>query len=75
MDTQQPAIDDLIKSELKRLMLISTELRDKIKSAKTKPKKDIYTKKLKKNNLKLMNIMIALEKLKKGVEEPQSETE
>ena len=76
MDEQQnPNIDSLIREELQRLMLYSKELRDKIESAKTKTKKDLYQKKLKKNNLKLMNIIVALDRMKKTSEEPVSETE
>ena len=73
-EQQKPSIDEMIRGELQRLMLYSKELRDKIESAKTKTKKDLYSKKLKKNNLKLMNIMVALEKIQKSSEEPISET-
>ena len=62
-DQRQANVDDMIRTELQRLMLLSKELRDKIKDSKTNAKKNLYSKKLKKNNLKLMNIMTALNKL------------
>ena len=74
-DQTQPNVDDLIRTELKRLMAQSKEFRDKIESAKTKTKVSVYKKKLKKNNIKLMNIMVALERLKKSTEEPTGEPE
>ncbi len=72
----KPKVDDLIKQELQRLMALSKKYRDMIDGAKTEPKRNLYSKKLKKNNLKLMNIMVALEKLKADVpEESAGETE
>jgi hypothetical protein len=41
----------------------SKELQEKIKTAKTKTKSKYFTKKLAKNNMELMKILVALEKL------------
>lgn len=59
-------LDDIVHGEVQRLMATSKEYRNKIDNAKTKTKKDLYLKKLKKNNTKLMNILVALEKVKKA---------
>lgn len=57
-------LNDLVQGEVQRLMSTSKEYRNKIDNAKTKTKKNWYLKKLKKNNAKLMNVLIALEKVK-----------
>lgn len=57
-------LNDLVQGEVQRLMATSKEYRNKIDNAKTKTKKNWYLKKLKKNNAKLMNVLIALEKVK-----------
>lgn len=54
-----------IKEELQNLMVLSREYRVKINDSKTKTKKDLYLKKLKKNNIRIMNILIVLDSLSK----------
>lgn len=54
-----------IKDELQDLMLLSKEFRTKIDNSKTKTKKDLYLKKLKKNNTRIMNILVILDSLSK----------
>lgn len=58
--------NDLIKytsALLKGLMLNSQDYRGKIETAKTSTKKEYYKKKLKKNNLKLMEVLTTMERL------------
>ena len=54
-------LGDHLLVEAKRLAGISQKFKLKINSAKTKPKKDYYSKKLKKNNDVLGDIIIRLD--------------
>ena len=58
--------DDLTKvtgALMKGLMESSQDYRKKIEGAKTPFKKEYYKKKLKKNNIKLMNVLSTMERL------------
>lgn len=58
-------VKDSIKIELQNAVNISKEYADKVKTAKTKPKAELYTKKLKKNNKIVADLIIGLDKLEK----------
>jgi len=58
--------NDLVKitgALMRGLAEESEKLRNKITTAKTRYKKDYYKKKLKKNNLKLMDVLTTMEKI------------
>jgi hypothetical protein len=59
----EPTIKDLVLVEVQRLVTISKMYKEKIDTAKTKPKKDLYLKKLRKNNKTLADMIIRLERL------------
>lgn len=63
-------VDDIVRNEVQQLMATSKEYREKIDDAKTKTKKDWYLKKLKKNNTRLLNVLVAIEKVRKAKESP-----
>jgi len=48
---------------LKEAIEVSKEYSEKVKTAKTKPKADLYYKKLVKNNKLVANMLIALDKV------------
>jgi hypothetical protein len=62
----------LVKKELIRevqeLALVSRKYSDLIKNAKTNAKKEFYSKRLKKNNNKVANILQAIDRLDKDKE-------
>lgn len=58
-------VKDSLQIELKNAIGISKGYINKIKTAKTKPKTDFYTKKLKKNNKIVAELIIGLDKLEK----------
>lgn len=58
-------IRDSLKIEIENALKISLGYVDKIKTAKTKPKEVLYTKKLKKNNKKLAELIIGLDTIEK----------
>ena len=58
-----PTLADRVLIECKRLATASKELQEKIQAAKTKPKKDYFGKKLKKNNNILGDMLVRLEQL------------
>lgn len=58
-------VQETIRGEIMALMLQSKDLREHIDTAKTKPKKDLYHKKLKKINNEAADLLIALDKLEK----------
>ena len=62
MTTNQKYVD-LLQEEVKRLSSISTYFQNLIKEAKTSYKKKYYTKKLKKNNKILMDMLIRLNQI------------
>jgi len=59
----EPTIKDLVLLEVQRLVTISKMYKEKIDTAKTKPKKDLYLKKIRKNNEKLADMIMRLERL------------
>lgn len=59
-------VRDSLRAELNKAVEISKEYSSKVKSAKTKIKKTYFTKKLKKNNNLIANMIIALDKIEKG---------
>jgi len=63
LETNDLSLSDRVLIEAKRLATVSKELNQKIQLAKTKPKKDYFTKKLKKNNDILGDMLIKLNKL------------
>jgi len=56
-------VSEAVRTELIGVISLSKEYADKIKFAKTKPKIDLYKKKLKKNNEIAAEMIIALDKL------------
>jgi len=58
-----PDMVDMLLHEVKRLATISNVYNQCIDDSKTKPKRDLYAKKLKKNNKKLADMLIRLEQL------------
>jgi hypothetical protein len=63
LDSTKLSKSDLVLIEAKRLASVSKELHQKIRLSKTKPKKDYFKKKLKKNNDILGDMLIRLNKL------------
>lgn len=61
-DTKKVTLVDVIQAEVKSLASISTGFQQKIKEAKTTYKQSFYKKKLKKNNEKLFEMLVALNK-------------
>ena len=60
-----PSTLDIARGELHRLVHISAEYQRRINTAKTRAKVQFYKKKLKKNNLKVMQMSVAVDKLEK----------
>lgn len=71
--TQPPTMIDMVLLEVRRLAAISNVCNDLISNSKTKPKRDLYTKKLKKNNKNLADMLIRLERLNR-IEQESEET-
>jgi len=63
--TPQPTLAQIIESEIKHLSDISKVYQKEINEAKTSYKKKYFHKKLKKNNEKLFEMLIALQKVPK----------
>ncbi len=59
-------VRDSLRKELSLAVTLSEEYSTKAKSAKTKTKNTYFTKKLKKNNNLIANMIIALDKIEKG---------
>lgn len=59
-----PRMIDVVAAELNELQSDSLKFRTAIDEAKTKAKKDYFKKKLKKNNKRMMNMLVAFEKLR-----------
>ncbi len=59
-------IRDSIRQELTLAVNLSTEYSSKVKFAKTKTKSNYYSKKLKKNNNLIANMIISLDKIEKS---------
>lgn len=69
---KQKDVSDVIRTELQRLMSKSMDLRKTIEEAKTNTKKKHFLKKLKKNNIAVMNILSMLEGANR--QEPQDDS-
>ena len=54
---------DIAKSEFTRLVGMARKYQEKINTAKTGAKRNYYKKKLKKNNVEAMQMLVAIEKL------------
>jgi len=59
-------VQDSLRAELSKAVEISKKYSAKAKSAKTKTKNTYFTRKLKKNNNLIANMIIALDKIEKG---------
>lgn len=62
---QQVTMKDLVTQEVQRLVTISRHYQSKIEESKTKPKKEYFLKKLRKNNVKLADMIIRFEQMNK----------
>ena len=60
----QPRMIDIVAAELQALQADSLKFRDNIANAKTSAKRNYFTKKLKKNNKLMMNMLVAFDKLR-----------
>ncbi len=56
-------VKQAIIAELQELMPKSTHYSEQYENAKTKPKRDLMMKRLKKNNEKIADLIVALEKI------------
>ena len=61
--TPQPKLIDIAKAEFMYLLEQAKEYKEKIDTAKTGAKRNLYKKKLKKNNIEAMQMLVAIEKL------------
>lgn len=68
-------IKESIVEELKVLIPISTKYSEQLETAKTKTKKDIARKKLKQNNEKVADLLIALDRIIKNEEQSKHDRE
>ncbi len=59
----KPSLRDYIVTQLQEKVNRSKELQQKIANSKTKPKRDLYTKKIGKNNEDVANLILALQKI------------
>jgi len=58
-------VKDALIAEIQDAIRLSTEYKEKVDTAKTKVKRDTYKKKLKKNNMLVADMVMALDKLNK----------
>lgn len=56
-------VTEVIKLEVTNLVARSLEFKKKLDKAKTKPKIELYQKKLRKNNAELAEMLVALDRL------------
>jgi len=61
---RQPRMIDVVAAELQDLQQQSVSFRESIDTAKTAAKKNYFKKKLRKNNKRMMNMLVAFEKLR-----------
>lgn len=59
---------ELLREELNRIMNLSIDLKKTMDASKTKIKKDLYYKRLQRNNYKIVACMEMIEKLSKSVD-------
>ncbi len=60
----QPRMIDIVAAELKDLQTDSLNFRGQVETAKTTTKRRYFQKKLKKNNKRMMNMLVAFDKLR-----------
>jgi hypothetical protein len=60
----QPRMIDIVSAELRDLQADSLKFREQITNAKTSVKRKYFEKKLKKNNKRMMNMLVAFDKLR-----------
>ena len=60
---KQPRLIDYARAEFMHLLEQAKEYKEKINTAKTGTKRNYYKKKLKKNNVEAMQMLVAIEKL------------
>lgn len=65
LEPQSVDMIQMMKIEILQLMETAKSYKEKIETSKTKPKLDLYSKKLEKNNKKLMTLLLSLDKLSK----------
>ncbi len=58
-------VKDILKDEINKAIARSKGYAEKIAASTTEPKKNLYTKKLKKNNKVMADLIIALDKIQK----------
>lgn len=54
---------DILRSKINEAIAVSKELNKKVKEAKTKPKRDLYFKKLQKNNQTIFELLVSVQRL------------
>ena len=64
-------VAEAIKYEVTQIVARSLELKKKLDKAKTKPKIELYRKKLKKSNTELGEMLIALDRLEEANKEDE----
>lgn len=69
------AVKEAIIEELQELLPKSKHYADQLETAKTKLKKDMMKKRLRKNNQKVADLLIALERIKKEAEDGSNNPE
>ena len=73
---KQPSVLAFIRAELAKLVKISQQYRETINASKTSIKRKFYFKKLKKNNKRIMQMLVAADRLvKQGEHVDDNETE
>lgn len=79
-DVKKITMRDVVVAELQRRIKISKDLQQIINTAKTKPKKDLYLKKIRKNNEAVADLLVALQRIDnqekiKVTDEPKQQTD
>lgn len=63
VNSTKVSLRDVIVAELQERIKISKELQQKINDSKTKPKRELYTKKIRRNNEQVADLLLALQKI------------
>jgi len=69
------AAKDAVIAELKGLVVISKELQSKILGAKTNTKRNYFKKKLRKNNERVANLVMVVERMNQQNKQESSDNE
>lgn len=73
-EEQKPiTLNDMLQGELHRHMQVALEYKKKIAEAKTDHKKKYYQKKLVKNNKEALQVLTAIERVRKGIDLRENE--